>query len=178
MTVLTTKRLTLRRLIADDAAVLHRIHHEPGVWTYFIGQPPATVDQERAYLEAHLAHYSQQGFGFRAMILRETGELIGRCGLLSQVVEGQAETEVAYLLSPRFWGQGLASEAARRIRDHAFETLGCLRLVSLIHPDNHPSKRVALATGMKYVRNVSFKGVDVAQYDIERATRQRFVDHP
>jgi RimJ/RimL family protein N-acetyltransferase len=114
MTIVKTERLTLRRLTLDDAPALLRIYHEPGVWTYYSGSPPATVDEERAQIERHLAGQRHPEFGFRAAILPETGELIGRCGLLSQGVDGQTETEIAYLLSPRFWGRGLASEAARR----------------------------------------------------------------
>ena len=168
MTILTTERLTLRHLEFSDAVTLHHIHHEAGVWEYFTGSPPTSADGERAHIERQLAFYREHGFGFWATVLRETGELIGRCGLLSQVVDGRAETEIADLLYPRFWGRGLASEAVRSIRDYAFQSLRCSRLVSLIHPDNVASKRVATAAGLAYDRNTRFKYMCVEVYCVER----------
>ena len=123
MTILTTERLTLRHLTMSDAEALHYIHHEVGVWTCLQGLPPASVDDERAKIEEQLARYHEHGFGGWATVWSETGELIGRCGLRAQVIEGQAEMELGYALSPRFWGRELASEAARGIRDYAFASL-------------------------------------------------------
>jgi [ribosomal protein S5]-alanine N-acetyltransferase len=165
---LETERLRLRRLTVDDAATLHRIHHEPGVWTYYTGTPPATAADERAQIESHLARQQHPEFGFRAVVLRQTGEMVGLCGLLSQVVDGQVEAEIAYMLSPRFWGRGLASEAARAVRDRAFQSLRCSHLISLIHPENLPSKRVALAVGMAHIKDTLFRGLPVEVYRVAR----------
>jgi ribosomal-protein-alanine N-acetyltransferase len=148
--MLETNRLILRKLTPDDAEALYRIYHEPGVLKYFSHGPPDSIEAETAGIRRHLLHYEEHGFGLWATVLRTSGELIGRCGLLAQQVNGAAETEVAYLLSRRFWGQGLASEAARAIRDLAFSRLGQSRLVSMIHPCNTASKRVAGAIGMTF----------------------------
>ena len=118
MTILTTERLTLRHLTMGDAEALHDIHHEPGVWTHFQGTPPASVDDERAKIEEQLAHYREHGFGGWATVWRETGELIGRCGLRAQVIDGRAETELGYLISPRF-----RAEVWRRKRRAGFATM-------------------------------------------------------
>jgi ribosomal-protein-alanine N-acetyltransferase len=171
MTVLTTARLALRRLDPSDAAALHAICHEPGLWDYFAGRPPASVEDARATIEKHQAYYQQHGFGFWATVLRETGELIGRCGLLSQVVDGRTECEIAYMLSPRFWGRGLAAEAARGIRDWAFRSLACDRLISIIHPDNIASKRVAIAAGLCFSHRTRFREVEVDLYAVEMPGR-------
>jgi RimJ/RimL family protein N-acetyltransferase len=168
MAVLTSQRLQLRRLTVDDAAALHRIHHEPGVWAFYTGQPPATAEDERAMIEQHLARHPDPEEGFRAVILRQTGEFIGLCGLLAQEVDGQPEHELAYVLSPRFWGRGLAAEAARRVRDFAFAHLHCARLVALIRPDNLASKRVAIATGLRFQRTVRFRDIEVEVYCIAK----------
>lgn len=171
MNILSTARLTLRELTVGDAADLYRIHREEGVWKYFLGSPPASVAEERAFIERHLRNYQQHGFGFWATVLRETGELVGRCGLLAQEVDGRKETEIAYLLSPRFWGRGLASGAARGLRDYGFQTLGCPRLVSLILPENAASKRVAIAAGLRLEKNTAFAGREVEVYSVTRPPR-------
>jgi ribosomal-protein-alanine N-acetyltransferase len=167
--MLETERLILRKLTLDDAEALYRIYHEPDVLQYFTHGPPESIDAERAGIQRHLLHYAQHGFGLWATVLRESGELIGRCGLLAQQVDGAAEIEVAYLLSPRFWGQGLASEAARTIRDFAFHSLNHSHLVSIIHPRNLASKRVATAIGMAFSRMSRFYDIDVEVFSITKS---------
>jgi ribosomal-protein-alanine N-acetyltransferase len=164
--MLKTERLILRKLVPDDAEALYRIYHEPDVLKYFACAPPESIEVERAGIERHLGHYERHGFGLWATILRDSGELIGRCGLLAQKVDGADEVEVAYLLSPRFWGRGLASEAARTIRDFAFQSLGCSRLVSIIHPQNLASKRVARTIGMQFSRVTRLYNIDVEVFSI------------
>jgi ribosomal-protein-alanine N-acetyltransferase len=166
--LLETKRLTLRKLVLDDAEALYRIYHEPEVLKYFTHGPPESIDAERQGIERHLGHYERHGFGLWATVLRDSGELIGRCGLLSQQVDGVEEIEVAYLLSPRFWGRGLASEAARAVRDFAFSSVDCARLVSIIHPQNLASKRVATALGMVFWKQSRLYDIDVEIFSVVR----------
>jgi len=166
---LNTPRLVLRPLCLHDAEALYRLHHEPGVWKFFTGQPPATLEEERSKIEQHLRAYEGLKLGIRTVVLRETGEIIGRCGLLRRELEGAVEVELMYMLSPRFWGQGLASEAARAVRDYAMQSLRLTRLVSLIAPENVASKRVANATGMRMERPTQFDERAVEVFAIERA---------
>ena len=88
------------------------------------------------------------------------------------VFNGAVEIELIYVLSQRFWGQGLASEAARGIRDYAWQSLGFTRLISLIAPGNIASKRVAMAVGLRFLRHTQFDGQPVEVYLIERTTGQ------
>jgi [ribosomal protein S5]-alanine N-acetyltransferase len=90
------------------------------------------------------------------MILKETGQLIGDCGLVRQQVDGATETEIAYHLQRDHQGRGLATEAARACRDHGFLTLGLQRLISLIRPENVPSRRVAERNGMLVEKETIF----------------------
>jgi ribosomal-protein-alanine N-acetyltransferase len=170
MRILETERLILRELTPDDAEALYRVYHEPDVLKYFTVGLPESVEVERAGIERHLGYYTEHGFGLWATILRESGELIGRCGLLSQQLDGVREVEVAYLLSRRFWGRGLASEVARGIRDYAFDALGCPRLVSVIHPANKASKRVASAIGMTFSKTSRLYGIDVDVFAMTKPT--------
>ncbi|MBS1577911.1 MAG: GNAT family N-acetyltransferase, partial [Bacteroidetes bacterium] len=56
-----------------------------------------------------------------ALIEKESGRLIGHCGLLVQTVDNITELEIAYSLLPEFWNKGYATEAASKCRDYAFE---------------------------------------------------------
>jgi ribosomal-protein-alanine N-acetyltransferase len=98
--------------------------------------------------------YRANGFGLWVAVLEDSGEFAGECGLTVQEVEGKNEVEIGYLFPRRFWGRGLATEAARAARDHGFHTLGYERLVSLIDPGNLASRRVAEKVGLTMEREV------------------------
>jgi RimJ/RimL family protein N-acetyltransferase len=85
------------------------------------------------------------------------GVISGFCGFLHQEVDGEKEIEIAYRLHPDFWGRGIGTEAARAVRDHAFGDLQLPRVISIIHPDNVRSRRVAEKNGMRLKKETTFK---------------------
>jgi RimJ/RimL family protein N-acetyltransferase len=87
------------------------------------------------------------------MILKSTGELIGDCGLTVQDVDGAKEVEIGYHVRRDHWGRGLATEAACACRDYGFSRYAN-RLVSIIRPENLPSRRVAEKIGMNVWKEV------------------------
>ncbi len=156
MNVLETERLTLRRLVPEDAADMYRIYGDPQTMR-FMGDPPASVAAERENIRAHIAnHYERHGVGLWATLLRESGRLIGRCGLMRKQIDGAAEIEIAYLLERGHWGRGLATEAARAVLAYGFTRCACRRIVAVIHPLNTASLRVAEKIGMRYEREVTY----------------------
>jgi len=95
------------------------------------------------------------------VVERSKEDLIGYGGLYYyDDVNGQAEIELGYRLKRAAWGHGYASEAARAVRDFAFQTLHIKRLVALIDPDNVSSIRVAEKIGMEYESDVMLEGYD------------------
>lgn len=98
--------------------------------------------------------------------------------ILYQQIEDTLEFEVSYLLDKHFWGQGLATEAAREIVRLGFERYMVSRIVALIIPENVASVRVAEKIGMKYERDVTYKDFGkVAMYLLkaEDFTKQSWV---
>lgn len=166
MILLETPRLTLRPLDLDDVAALAAIQADPEVMRFF-PSGVRSVDQTRDDVARCRAIEAEHGFSLWATIDRAEGRLIGRCGLLPQVLGGVAEVEVAYLIARSHWGQGLATEAAEAIRDHAWSQLGLRRLVSIIHRDNQASRRVAAKVGMLPERMVQFMNHRCWLYAIE-----------
>lgn len=151
-TVLETERLRLRRLRLDDVDDLAALYRDPEVRRFF---PEGVLSREETREELEWAIqvcYPRHGFGLWATILKETGEFIGRCGLLPWIIEGRAEVEVAYTLARAHWGRGLATEAARAIVAHGFATLPVTRLICLIDAGNAASIRVAEKLGMTFER--------------------------
>ena len=132
-----TSRLIVRELEPRDLDRLTAMYGDPDVMR-FIGTGGALTREhaERA-IERERANHAERGYGEGATVLRESGEMIGVCGLIVWPdIDGAQELEVAYLLDRPWWGQGLATEVAGAIRDYAMEVLGRDRVVSCIYPDN------------------------------------------
>jgi ribosomal-protein-alanine N-acetyltransferase len=89
-----------------------------------------------------------------AIIEQSSGNLVGLCSLIEKEVEGQTETELGYFLLPVYWGRGYATQAARRVVEHAFADLHLESLVAIIHPENAASIGVARRLGMELEREV------------------------
>ena len=147
-TITETSRLRLRTFEDHDLDPLWAIFADPQVMQF--GPGTRNRDQTREWIEKVQATYRERGFGLWGVIHRETGKLIGSCGLIPQVVDDAPETEVGYRLTPHFWGQGLATEAAVASKQHAFNGLGIERVISIIEPANARSIRVAEKNGMSF----------------------------
>lgn len=155
--VIETERLLLRRFTPEDAEDNYRIYADPENMR-FMGSPPESVEAERDNIRRHIdGYYDRHGFGLWAVVLREDGRLVGRCGLLRQPLEGAQVVELSYLLDRHYWGRGLATEAARAVVKLGFEKYGLPRVVAFIHPENAASVRVALRVGMRHERDVDFR---------------------
>jgi len=146
--VVETARLVLRDLTPDDLEALAALYADPEIRRYF-PDGVRTFEETRAELAWIIdVYYGRYGYGLWATVLKETGTFIGRCGLLPWEIDGRTEVEVAYLLDKRYWGRGLATEAARAIVDHAFATLPVDRLICMVDPENAASRGVAVKVGM------------------------------
>ena len=107
------------------------------------------------------------------MVLRETGEMIGQCGLTWQDIPDDRVLEVGYLFEKAAWHHGYAAEAARACRDYAFDTLGAQAVYSIIRDTNIASQHVAERNGMTRVLTFTkhYRSVDMAHY-VYRVTRE------
>ena len=169
---LETPRLTTRFVTEADIETWLEYTSDPIATTYTA--PPGKSPGEFAEMAMQLTlqRYAEGRLGLQALISKETGELIGKCGLLIQEVQGVNEVEVGYHLLRRHWGKGYATEAAQMFRDYAFRNKLAESVISIIHPQNQPSKNVALRNGMRLVADaVEFKG---NYYNIFRITRDEW----
>jgi len=166
---LETERLYLRPLKRDDLEGVHRMHSDPETVRFVSGRTKSR-QESREWLEWAIDSYEKHGHGFWALELAASGEYVGHAGLPAQVLEGIPETETAYWVSRDHWGRGLATEAAVASRDYGFGELGLDRLISIIHPENLASRRVAEKTGLRVERPAIHKGFDVVIYAVESRT--------
>ena len=152
MVILETKRLTLRHLEMGDLDALHRLYRDPEMRKHF-PDGTLTLDETRDELEWFLhGHPDKPELGLWATVDRRTGAFLGRCGLLPWTIDGKPEVELAYMIDKSRWGEGLATEAAHAIIQHARTQLGLTRLICLIMPGNVASAAVARKVGMTFER--------------------------
>jgi RimJ/RimL family protein N-acetyltransferase len=166
-----SERLLLRRITRDDYDFFARLHATPEVVRYIMSGQPRSAEESRAWVD-RVAMYPRANLGFLAVVRKSDGRLIGRCGLSELVVEAKTapgtilrgwfqrtqapadiellETpDLGYTFDPASWGHGYATEAARCVFDYARTNLEWPRIVSVIHPDNVRSLRVAERSGLR-----------------------------
>lgn len=163
---LETERLILRPMSQTDFDALLLIFTDPKVMAAF-QHDPFTPDQMQRWLSRNLEHQGQYGYGLFSIILKESGELIGDCGLEQMEVGGQALAELGYDFRSDYWNQGFASEAARAVRDYAFQVLQLPQLISLIRVGNLSSKRVAEKVGMTLSEEFTRYGIQYWKYALK-----------
>ena len=152
MVILDTERLTLRHLETGDLDALYRLYRDPQIRAH-ISDGTLTLAETKEELEwFQHGHPDRPELGLWATVERGTGAFLGRCGLLPWTIDGQSEVELAYLIDKARWGEGLATEAARGIIQHARDKLGLKRLICLIMPGNAASVAVATKAGMAFER--------------------------
>lgn len=159
--LLSTPRLDLREMTEADLPALRAILQDAETMSAYQG---AFDEQEvQAWLVRMRRRYRDDGFGMWAVILRETGEMIGQCGITRQHILDQDVLEVGYLFNRAHWHHGYAVEAATASRDHAFDVLGADRVYAQIRDTNLASMNVAIRLGMtvrgRFVKH--YRGVDM-----------------
>ncbi len=145
--ILETERLYLRELEQGDFDALCLILQDAETMAAYEGAFSDAEVQE--WLDRQLARYRQWGFGLWAVMHRESGALIGQCGLTMQPWKDTEVLEIGYLFNRAWWHNGYAIEAARACKAYAFDTLGAQEVCSIIRDTNEASKKVAVRNGMR-----------------------------
>jgi len=163
---LETERLLLREFVPSDADALALVLCDPETMKYY----PASIDRDgiQQWIERNLRRYAEGGVGLWAMVLKTAGEIIGDCGIIRQHVEGEYLYEIGFHLRRDHWGQGLATEAAIACREWGFANLKVDRLISLIRPENVPSRRVAERNRMTIWKEVDWRGLRHYVYAVKK----------
>ena len=163
---LETERLILRSFREEDIDAMAQLFANPDFMRFSLGiytERKRTVDFIEKVMGWDHANIPSQF----AIVPRGEDVLIGYCGFHHHP-EVPGEIEIGYRLHPDHWNRGLISEASRAVRDHAFADLKLPRVVSLIHPENIPSRRVAEKNGMKVEEEITFRGFPTLVYAITR----------
>ena len=151
-----TKRLKLIEVTGRDVKSIFLLtgnekvmEHFPKVFNY--------EDTQKMVLKI-LHQYTEYGYCFWKVLLKQSDQFVGIAGLLYQEINNVPETEISYRILPEYWNKGYATEAAKACKKYAVTELGKTRLISLIHPQNDASIRVASRLGAQREKSVVFMG--------------------
>ena len=159
-----TPRLFTREMTYDDLPALARMLQDAEVMTAY---EHAFSDAEtRQWLQRQIDRYQQYGHGLWAVILKESGCMIGQCGLTYQECDGREVLEIGYLFEKAYWHQGYAMEAAAGCKQYAFEQLHAPEVYSIIRDNNFASMNVAIRNGMTVRGRIikHYYGMDMPHY--------------
>jgi len=142
---------------------LAALYADPEV-TAFTKLGSLTRAEAEATLDGYLADWRNRDFGMCAAFLKAPGEFAGECGFF--VLERSGELALRYAFHKRFWGQGLAGEAAQGVIDHGFGRLGLERIVSFVEAPNQASHRVMQKLGLSVERIERLPKVELHVYAV------------
>ena len=159
---LITERLILRQFTMNDREALLAITQEPDIFQYFPTKSAWTMDKAERSIEHQTNHWQTFGYGQMAVTLRETGQLMGWCGL--EFLLDTNETEVGYLLGHEFWGKGYATESAQACVEFGRSGIGLQEIIGLTDPLNIASQRVLEKCGLTFTRRQVYFGMEMFRF--------------
>jgi ribosomal-protein-alanine N-acetyltransferase len=161
-----SERLTYRPYRRSDAEAAFAFFSDAEVMKYSDFGVHPTIERTVEMLATLIAHHQRRGFGFWAVIERETGELIGMAGLADLDEDGDAE--LAYRFRRDRWGRGYATEAAMAWVEKGFFRLGLPQIVAIVEPDHVVSKHILEKVGMRFVEQRTYHGKLVDYMVVDR----------
>lgn len=141
---LTTARLVLRQLRADDAAALFPVLSDPEVMIWWSSGPHASLAETADYVKSN----ATEGQGFDCWAITAGDDIA--LGWVILIDGKPAVKEIGYILHRDHWGQGIAREAVSRVVDHGFADLKLRRIFADTDPENAGSISLIQRLGFQY----------------------------
>jgi RimJ/RimL family protein N-acetyltransferase len=164
---LETKRLLLRQWRPEDIDPYIEICSDAQVMQYLTGKAFNRLQSWR-HMAFLMGHWQINGFGHWAVEEKNSGQLIGRIGFLQPT--DWPGFEIGWTLAKNSWGKGYATEGATKALEHAFTKMNKSQVISIIHPNNEPSKKVATELGETYSHDITLSNIKVQIWSIDKQT--------
>ena len=147
--IIETEHLFLREMKESDFDALYKVLADSDIMQHY----PYTFDENRVikWIQRNIERYRIFGFGLWAVCLKETGEMIGDCGITLQLIDGQIKPEIGYHIRADKQRNGYAKEAAIAVRDWTFNNTPFQIVYSYMKYTNEPSVKTAISYGCKQV---------------------------
>ena len=167
--IFETPRLIARQIEVADLAEMLAVYGDEDAMRWVGDGEPITRDGAAHWIQVTRDNYRQRGYGMTALVWRESGEIIGFCGLVHP--GGQPEAEIKYALKRGYWGRGIATEAASAMLAYGSQRHGLSYMIATTAPENVASHRVLIKAGMargQLVRNADGSSTQVFEWHAEK----------
>jgi ribosomal-protein-alanine N-acetyltransferase len=173
-----TERLSFRPVTMADFDAWLPFFKMKEIYKYlWLDETKSEFELCEFWFEKCLARYEEDRGGLNAVILKSTGQLIGKAGLLVQSIDNEKRLEVGYSFLPKYWYKGYATEAAVFAKNFGFENQFDKEfnsnILSMVHVENKESAKVALKNGMTLEKQVP--GLDNNIFDIFSIHRDNWI---
>ena len=152
--VVATERLILREFSLEDAQDFYELNLDEEVMKYTADAVFRTIE-ESADLIRNYKEYDKTGFGRWTVVLKETNEVLGWCGL--KYIQSVDEVDLGYRLKRKYWNRGYATEACKASIEIGFNQYNIDLIAGRTMTDNMASRRVLEKIGMTYWKDFDFE---------------------
>lgn len=156
----STARLSLRPPTEADSVAVLRVLSDHRVFEHNPSDLVVELYEVEALLGRWLEHWAEYGFGNCCVFEKETGQLIGNCGIRWMTVQAEPVLNLMYRFDPSTWGRGYATEAAGAVLGWALQNLPDRVVLARIRPDNLASQGVARKIGLRRDPTLDDQGDD------------------
>lgn len=172
--MIETERLIIREMVQSDLDSLCKILCDEEVMREAY-ESAFSIEEAQGWLNRHLKRYEEYGFGLWAVVLKETNEMIGQCGLTMQTWKEKEILEIGYLFQRAYWHKGYATEAAVACKEYAFSVLNVSSVYSTIRDTNIASQKVAIRNDMKIIdkatKNFRYIDMNFFLYSVKKTNK-------
>ncbi len=156
MYVLESERCFLRKFIVDDAPMFYKLNLHPDIFRFTTDPPFIDVAKAGEFIRSYKG-YDREGNGRLTVVLKNTLEPIGWCGL--KFLDDEGEVDVGYRFLPEYWGNGYAAETGLTCCKYGFTALKLERIVARVHKENTRSIKVVEKIGMSYEKDILYNDI-------------------
>ena len=159
-----TERLYLREFLENDYTDLCEVLQDIDVMYAF--EHSFSEEEVKNWYNKNIERYKKNGFGYWAVIHKNTNDFLGQSGLMILDTNGKEYLEIGYIFKKKHWHKGYATEAALGCKKYAFETLNVKNVYASIRDNNMPSIKVAEKIGMKIIEKINkhYFNMDMLHY--------------
>ena len=165
-----TERLIIRDLEAFDAKGIFELDSDPKVHEYLGKNPIKTIKEAEGVINGIRQHYVENGIGRWAIVDKKTNDFIGWTGLKYEqnLRENFSYYDLGFRLRSKYWGKGIATEAAIECLNYGFDTLNLDEICAAVNIDNLASNKILRKIGLRFIETFEFEGISCNWYKIKK----------
>lgn len=166
--MIESERFLLRSVVAEDVHDFFELDNDPEVHRYLGNKPVSAIEESKAIIQSILRQYEENGIGRLAIIDKDTGKFLGWSGLkYEKQVRTTPYYDLGYRIKRKYWGQGIATEAARMSLEYGFSSLNLDKICAAAQIENIASNKILTNLGMRWLETFEFDGVNCHWYEIQ-----------